>query len=232
MTAIPSTFAPPHAADRLRNLPRLNVGCGPIQPPGWINVDNSQRARLRRWLPPVDWLCVRLGLFPPTEFTGQTNTFNLMHRWPFAADSVAAIYGGEVFEHFTHAEGLRFLTESFRVLAPGGVLRLRVPDNYTFWKNYVREFEDCRTRDPADWDDRHSRWVEMFFREICVKRQLVGSYGHFHKWAYDEISLSLAFRAAGFTDVERMDYHDSRIASVEAVEVRNNLIIEGIKPTT
>lgn len=231
MTAVHQSSAPPLSASKLQQLVKLNVGCGPIQPEGWVNVDNSQRARLRRWLPPVDGMCVKLGLIPPTEFTGQTQTFNLVHRWPLAAESVAAIYGGEVFEHFTQAEGVRFLAECFRVLAPGGVLRLRVPDNYIFWKNYVREFEDCRSRDAADWNDRHSRWVEMFFRDICVRRQLLGSYGHFHKWAYDEISLSLAFRAAGFTQVERKDYHDSRIADIQAVEVCELLIIEGVKPT-
>ena len=212
------------------NLPRLNVGCGPVQPDGWVNVDNSQRARLRRWLPPVDWALVRLGLIPPTEFTSATRNFNLLARWPLADNSIGAIYGGEVFEHFTRTDGQRFLGQCFRVLAPGGVLRLRVPDNYIFWKKYVQEYEAAHETPPAGWTGEHARWVDMFFREICVRPRLLGSFGHFHKWAYDEISLTLAFRAAGFAQVERKAYHDSRIPGIQAVEVRDNLIIEGVKP--
>lgn len=49
--------------------------------------------------------------------------------------------------------------------------------------------------------------------------------------AYEEISLSLALEAVGFTNVRRMSLRDSGIADVAAVEVRGDLIVEGVKPS-
>ena len=47
---------------------------------------------------------------------------------------------------------------------------------------------------------------------------------------YDEISLILTLENAGFRDVHRMPYLDSRIPAVNLVEVRDDLIVEGVKP--
>lgn len=148
---------------------------------------------------------------------------------PFKDCSVDAIYGGEILEHLLLSEANQFLSEARRVLAPGGVLRLRVPDGFLFWKNYVNDFERTFARPREQWDDEHTRWWQMFFRDICVTRPGLHSMGHFHKWMYDEISLIRAFEHAGFEDVERMNVHDSRIADIQLVETRDNLIVEGVK---
>src|SRR5438045_2272530 len=140
------TRQPPGSADKGGR--RLNVGCGPIQPDSWLNIDNSRRARLRKWAPAIDWLFVRLGILPPTEFRSNTLAFDLVAHWPFSEGTIDAIYGGEVFEHFTQLDGRRFLAECYRVLVPGGTLRLRVPDNYRFWKHYVTEVENCLSLRP------------------------------------------------------------------------------------
>lgn len=208
---------------------RLNIGCGPVQPPNWVNIDNSNRARLASRVPWLDALLTRSGILPPTEFSGRTRTADVRRHLPWPSSSVTAIYAGEMLEHFTAADGLRFLGECFRVLAPGGVLRLRVPDNYNFWKQYVTEYDAVRALPRAQWTDHHTRWVEMFFRDICVNRPFLGSMGHFHKWMYDEVSLIRAFERTGFVEVARRSLHDSRIADVAAVETRDDLIVEGIK---
>ena len=149
---------------------RLNIGCGPVQPPNWVNIDNSNRARLASRVPWLDAFLTRLGVLPPTEFNGRTRTDDVRRHLPWPSSSVTAIYCGEMLEHFTAVDGLRFLGECFRVLVPGGVLRLRVPDNYNFWKQYITEYDAVRALPRAQWTDRHSRWVEMFFQDICVSR--------------------------------------------------------------
>lgn len=212
------------------NAIRLNVGCGPVQPVGWVNIDCSRRAKLASRLPWLDRLAVYAKLLPPTEFNGRTRTSDMRKRFPYADHSVTAIYSGEMLEHLTQREGEHFLAESFRVLKPGGVLRIRVPDNYRFWKNYTEEYERAHRRPRGQWGEEHNRWIAMFFRDICVRRTLVGSMGHYHKWMYDEVSLTLAFERAGFVEVERRGLHDSRIPDVALVETRDDLIIEGVKP--
>jgi predicted SAM-dependent methyltransferase len=233
MTSDCSSALPNDSAAGVREtMPlRLNIGCGPIQPEGWVNIDCSNRAKLASWLPWLDWMLVTIKVLPPTEFNSRTRIADIRKRLIYADNTVDVIYSGETLEHLTHEQGGRFLAECFRVLRPGGVLRIRVPDNYLFWKQYVSEYEQNQSRPREQWDDRHTRWVQMFFRDICVRRCGLHSMGHYHKWMYDEISLTLALERAGFAGVQRRSLRDSRIPDVALVEVHEYLIVEAIKPT-
>jgi predicted SAM-dependent methyltransferase len=185
---------------------------------------------LARRLPWLNYLLVRFRVLPPTEFNRQTVTHDVRKGLPYPDNSVAAIYSGEMLEHFTVEEGAFFLAESFRVLQPRGVVRIRVPDNYRFWKNYAEEYEKICCRPREEWTDQHTRWISMFFACICVRRPFHHSMGHYHKWMYDEVSLTLAFQRAGFVEVARRSLHDSLIPDIALVETRDDLIIESIKP--
>lgn len=208
----------------------LNLGCGHVTPAGWINVDGSNRSWLASRLPVLDGLLARCRLIPPTEFSRATYYANLSKRFPWGDDSVDGIYMGEILEHFTREEGTRMLRECHRVLKPGGVLRIRVPDNARFWQNYLNEYSATKQAPRTDWNVNHSRWVEMFFRDICVgKPKPFRSMGHFHKWMYDDISLIATLERLFFREVNRMTFHESRLVAIERVEVRDDLIVEGIK---
>ena len=209
---------------------RLNIGCGPIKPEGWINIDNSNRAKLASHLPWLDKLLVTFHVLKPTEFDGKTRTVDVSSRLPFDDSSVDAVYSGELLEHLTREQGRCFLHECYRVLRPGGMLRVRVPDNYRFWKNYTLAFESIYQDGRKKWRDDHTRWIQMFFDDICVHRPWFKSMTHYHKWMYDEVGLILAFEQTGFVEVERKAFHESRIRDVELVETREDLNVEGIKP--
>jgi predicted SAM-dependent methyltransferase len=208
---------------------KLNVGCGPVQPPGWINIDNSYRARFASSFPLLDRLLVRARVIAPTEFRPGLRGIDLERPLPWPTGSAAAVYGGEVLEHFTRDAGARLIAECFRVLAPGGVIRIRVPDNARFWGHYLTEYEAMKQRPRAEWTTDHTHWIARFFREIATGGRW-GSSGHYHKWMYDDISLILTLENAGFRDVQRMPFLQSRIQDVNVVEVRDELIVEGVKP--
>lgn len=80
---------------------KLNVGCGKVKIPGWINIDIEPGADLI-----VD---VRKGL-------------------PFADSSVDFIYSEHVIEHFTYNESKILIMECKRCLKDEGVLRVATPD--------------------------------------------------------------------------------------------------------
>ena len=84
---------------------RLNLGGGTTTIGGFTNVDLGG-----------DGYCHDLSRFP----------------WPFNAGSCTALIASHVLEHFDKAEGRLFLRECYRILAPGGVLALAVPDMDTF----------------------------------------------------------------------------------------------------
>jgi predicted SAM-dependent methyltransferase len=210
---------------------KLNLGCGPVQPPGWVNVDGSNRAWLASKLPLIDRSLTRLGALSPTEFGPQTMVCDLLRPLPWPSQSVACIYAGELWEHFEYPDAVRITAECFRVLAPAGVLRVCVPDGPEFWRNYLQLFdrEMARPKDQRSPQLLRDR-IALYFREICTRRQLLGSMGHTHKWQFDEIQLIDLFESQGFVDVARMRLHESRIPDVQLVERSDFLIVEGVKP--
>lgn len=220
----PAAFAP------LPPGPKLNLGCGPVQPAGWVNIDGSNRARLAGKLPLLDRTLVKLGVLRETEFGPHMKVHDLFKPLPYAADSVACIYAGELWEHFERADAERLTRECQRVLAPGGVLRICVPDGPTFWARYLELYAEEMDRPRAERSaERLQQHVQLFFHDIQTRRIWLGSLGHTHKWQYDEVQLVALLERCGFADVERMRFHCSRIPDVNQVERSDFLIVEGVK---
>lgn len=80
---------------------RLNLGCGQRPNPGWVNVDRVP-------LPEVD-VVHDLDVLP----------------WPWDDGVAEAIVAQDVFEHV--ADPIGFMTESHRILTPGGTLSIKSP---------------------------------------------------------------------------------------------------------
>jgi len=208
----------------------LNLGCGHVNPDGWINVDGSNRAWLASKLPLVNRLLTFLRILPSTDFSRTTTYADLTKRFPWNDGSIDGIYMGEILEHFTMEDGEHVLRECHRVLKKNGVVRIRVPDNFQFWKNYLDEYTAMKQRSRSEWSQDLSRWVKMFFRDICIRKpRLFHSMGHYHKWMYDEISITLLLERIGFLDVNRMEFHKSRLPGIERVEARDDLIVEAVR---
>jgi predicted SAM-dependent methyltransferase len=81
----------------------LHLGCGRINAPGFINIDMA-----------------------PMRHVHLVQDVSNLDR--FRAESVDLIYASHVLEHFSHLRTLTILREWKRVLKPGGVLRLAVPN--------------------------------------------------------------------------------------------------------
>jgi len=209
---------------------KLNLGCGPVQPEGWVNIDGSMRARLASRLPPVDHLLTRVGLLSPTEFSTKTKTYDLLRSLPFSDASVDAIYAGELWEHLRPDDGKRLMRECYRVLKKQGVLRICVPDGAEFWRAYLEKHQRELEKPVAERDVESVReHVAMYFRDICTQQSYLKSFGHFHKWQYDEVQLVALFLECGFSEATRRRFHDSAIEDVTSVERSDFLIVEGAK---
>jgi len=209
---------------------KLNLGCGPVQPDGWDNVDYSIRARIAGQLAPLDNLLIKLGIFSPTEFGPQVKNINLLKPLPYSTESVACIYAGELWEHLLPEDALKLSKECNRVLKPGGIIRICVPDGQRFWERYQEIYKEESEKSDSDRQpERLSAHTKMFFDDICTKRSLFGSFGHFHKWQYDDIQLCELLRQAGFEKPARRKFHDSAIEDVDLVERSDFLIVEAKK---
>jgi predicted SAM-dependent methyltransferase len=81
----------------------IHVGCGSINHPKFINIDGLPAPHIH-YIRAIDDLS------------------------PFKDNSADLIYACHCLEHFPHTKVLSVLAEWFRVLKPGGILRLSVPD--------------------------------------------------------------------------------------------------------
>lgn len=111
----------------------------------------------------------------------------------FADDTFAEVYASHVLEHFDYVEELpRVLAEWFRVLAPGGVLRLSVPDIDILAHLLLQ---------------RHVLDVSQRFQ---VMRMIFGGQTHAHD--HHRVGLNQDFMAvfldrAGFVNLQRVGRH-------------------------
>jgi predicted SAM-dependent methyltransferase len=125
----------------------VNLGCGTRTHPSWINIDNSIFGALK-----TSWAgrqAIRLGLLSPMP--ANYINWDLRKGLPFPDGDVAVVYLSHVLEHIDRRHVMGFLHEVRRVLRPGGLFRVAVPDLERIVNNYTRALADCRA-DPSDVD--------------------------------------------------------------------------------
>ena len=110
----------------------LNLGCGERFHPDWINVDL-------------------------TEGRSNVISHDLVTGIPFAAESVDAVYHAALFEHIRRSDAANFLRETHRVLKPGGIVRVGVPDLEKICRTYLEKLEAALAGDKEATND--SNWA-------------------------------------------------------------------------
>lgn len=149
---------------------KLHLGCGDRHIPGFLHVDI-------RPLPHVD-VVSSLASLPM-----------------FADASVDLIYASHVLEHFPRHETHAVLSEWHRVLRPGGIVRLAVPDFGQLVRIYLANGSLAEILGP-----------------------LVGRQDHphnFHYNVFDRSALTEQLEAAGFHDVREWDWRHTEHAGVD-----------------
>ena len=118
-------------------LSMVNLGCGTRLHAQWVNID----------------------MFPTAPGVRVANFID--DGVPLPDRSASCVYHSHVLEHLPLPVARRFLGECFRVLAPGGIIRVVVPDFEQSARDYVEVLD--RRRRGEDLRQEH-RWllIEMF----------------------------------------------------------------------
>jgi predicted SAM-dependent methyltransferase len=168
----------------------LNLGSGGRGKPGWINVD----------------------VMPAP---GVTCTFDCRKRLPFADHSARGIYTEHFFEHIDYTEEAPyFLSECYRVLQPGGVLRIVVPDAEKYIRAYCEAGWDSLSR-VRGLDAQHfDTYAECRYNTKMELLNEVFRQAFEHKFAYDFDTLAFLLHKYGFSRVVKQSYGCSLLADL------------------
>jgi predicted SAM-dependent methyltransferase len=169
---------------------RLQVGAGRMKLEGWLNTDIEPQ--------------------PGEVFLDAGVVF------PFPDKTFKYVYGEQVIEHLTYQEAQVFVRESFRVLAPGGRIRLATPDLLLLIALFNPEKTPTQKK-VLDFHVRTNKLSTTPLPETAWFNRLNHAWGH--QFLYDPQSLTATLDAAGFTSVTHVKLGESDAPDLQNIEM-------------
>ena len=145
------------------SLNKLHLGCGHTHIKGWCNVDIMQTGA-------VDLIC------DVTSLPG------------FPSSVASEIYSCHVLEHFSTSEVPSILSRWFEILAPGGALRISVPDLDAITKIYQANLAHFQV--PGN-----QPWIALIYGG---QKDMYD----FHKTGFNFCYLKYILQKIGFVNIE------------------------------
>ena len=145
---------------------KLHLGCGKRYLDGYIHVDIADFEHIDYKIP-VDDLSI------------------------FKSGEVDEIYASHVLEYFDRSYVITVLKEWKRVLKPGGILRLAVP-------NFLKLVEVYKS----------SKDLSSIIGPLYGKWDIGDQEFIYHKTVYDEDSLNILLKEVGFKNIKIWDWKD------------------------
>lgn len=130
--------------------PGLNIGCGKRFSPRWINIDLYRAPHVLR--------------------------HDVRRPLPFPEGSFGAAYASHLLEHLDAEHGGRLLREAYRVLRPGGVARIVVPDLEYLCRGYL-DWLRRATEDSSPANLRRYEWTVIELIDQMVRSYPGGRMG-------------------------------------------------------
>lgn len=154
---------------------KLQIGAGPNTLEGWLNTDKLLTSRGVIYLDATKPLCF------------ENCTFDY-------------VFSEHQIEHLTYKEGFSMLRECYRVLKPGGKIRIATPD--------LETLIGLHTPDKSELQQRYIKWIiDTFLPQVGVYRESFVINNAFRNWwhqfIYDRATLQSAMEEVGFVDITR-----------------------------
>lgn len=176
---------------------KLHLMCGARIEQGWVNIDTT----------PV-----------PVGMADKYLQLDIRNGLPGDDNQISRIYCEHGLEHLTLEEGSRLLNECYRVLQPGGALRISVPSLHVLVYNYIKGNR---------WFAEEVGWLPATPCQMLNEGMRLWD----HKFLYDADELIAAFRRAGFRTPYIMNNNTSLYADMitEHRPDLGDLIVEAAK---
>jgi SAM-dependent methyltransferase len=177
---------------------KVHIGCGGHELPGWINVDNH-----------------------PAPLA-----INLNWGLPLPDRSARYVFLSHLLEHlFYPVQSGQLLAEIRRVLAPGGIVRIVVPDIEQCMKAYVEQNDEffAARRRHWTWLPPDATNLESFLAYAGAGPTPGYLFEH-HKFGYDFDTLRQCLERVGFVNVRRCEYQRSPHAPLRVDHASSNAL--------
>ncbi|MFZ1301790.1 MAG: methyltransferase domain-containing protein [Candidatus Microsaccharimonas sp.] len=180
-----------------RGLKMLNVGCGTDYKKGWVNIDNNSDDNILKL--DVHW--------------------DMRNPLPIDDNSVDFIFNEHFVEHLTPEQARVALTDLIRILKPGGVMRVAMPDLrevVDYYLNVPLDKNQVIIDHGLDFIQSQAEWMNVSFRD----------WGH--QWLYDYDEIARRFKEIGYPVIQRKQLRKSKYPELNNLETRNGstLIVE------
>jgi predicted SAM-dependent methyltransferase len=201
----------------------VNLGCGTSVAPGWINLDNSPNARLSKY-PWLRWCLWRLRLLSDNHYNVPWPKSIVIHdlrrKLPFQDATIDFVYASHVLEHLRQDDAQKLIQDVYRVLRPGGLTRIVVPDLAFGAQRYL----DALQADPGN-----SQAASDFLNSLQLREP---GHRNPHLWMYDTPSLKSLLTEVGFIHVAVCKHKHGRVPDSDILDNRpeGSLHMEAEKP--
>jgi SAM-dependent methyltransferase len=184
----------------------VQYGCGFCSPEGWLNFDASPTLRLGK-IPLI-------GRLAPVRFPASVLYGDVRKGLPVGDASVDGVYCSHVLEHLALEDFRAALKNTFRILRPGGMFRLVLPDLKLLAREYLAGSEpDAAVRFmESTLMGRKSRPKGM----MGLMRSWIGNSEHMWMWDYEALAMELG--KVGFVSIRPAVFGDSGDAMFAKVE--------------
>jgi predicted SAM-dependent methyltransferase len=175
----------------------VNIGCGPFLLEGFYNIDWG-------WRPNVYCFDITKGI-------------------PIPDASVRGIFSEHCLEYLKPPRLLEVLKDFHRMLRPGGIARIVLPDGGLYCRLYVQAMRG----EPVTWP-----YPEPGKTPIYYVNRIMTDYGHYIGFIYDFETLRQMMLAAGFREVNRETYkrgRDPKLLADQEHRAIESFYAEGIR---
>ncbi len=131
----------------------LNVGCGSKFHKDWVNVDMDSSSE-------------------------EVISTNLIKGIPFPDNTFDVVYHSQVLEHIPKEQAPAFIKECFRVLKPGGIIRVVVPDLENIVDEY-KKFLNKNIENPDEQSEANYDWIMLEMYDQTVRNHSGGQMREF-----------------------------------------------------
>ena len=185
-------------ADYVRQQPvrRLQIGAGTSRREGWLNTD--------------------IGIGEGLAYLDATEPF------PLEDSSFNYVYSEHVIEHLPYEGGFNMLSESYRILVPGGKLRIATPNLLRF----IDLFRDNTSEEARQYASGKLAWHGWPSHPTVASTILnlqLSSWGH--RFVYDPETLKAALTRVGFEAIQEFGVGDSDDPHLQGLELRQGRIV-------